>query len=219
MDVVFVYGNSTYAPAVADAAGMRYGVRHDCKAYGQVWMLDIKWTKYDWLHYLSLVRQYQPVIAMVPDYEYSWQWTALRRQIDDLRALVQRVLVCPKWHGAIGHIPLDCVVALSVPAPTYAGWLPERLSELSGRNVHLLGGSLRRQGELLTQLNAVSAKVVSIDGNTIARKAGLGQCFSEGVWKQQRDRRSTTAELCETSAVNYVKYLRAAAEWKQPGIM
>lgn len=219
MDVVFVYGNSAYAPDVADSAGMRYGVRHDCKPYAPVWMLDINWEKYVWLHYLDLVRQYQPVLALAPDYEWSWQWTALQRQINDLRPLVGRVLVCPKWHGAIAHIPMDCVIALSVPAPTYAGWLPERLSELAGRKVHLLGGSLRRQAELLMQLNAVDAEVTSIDGNTIARKAGLGQCFREGVWIQQRDRRSTTAELCETSAVNYVKYLHEAAKWKQPGIL
>lgn len=217
MDVVFVYGNKPGAAEIAAQAGMHYGVRHDCKPYGQVWMLDIHWQKYDWRQYLALVREYRPVVAMAPDYEWHWQWTALSRQIDDLRPLVERVLVCPKWHGAIAHIPQDCVVALSVPAPSYAGWLPESLVELAGRKVHLLGGALWRQADLLVKLNAVGANVVSIDGNTIAMKAGHGQVFREGVWIQQRNRRASTAELCAMSAVNYVKYLREAAKWKQPG--
>lgn len=218
MDIVYVRGGDKHAPDIAMAAGMYYGTRHDYRSYGQVWMLDINWKRYDWRDYLAMVRKYQPVMAMAPDYEWSWQWTGLQRQIDDLRPLVERILVCPKWRGAIAHIPADCVVALSVPAPSYAGWLPESLHELAGRRVHLLGGSLKRQGDLLMRLNAVGAKVVSIDGNTIAMKAGMGQCFTEGKWVQQRDKRCTTTELCQTSAKNYVKYLREAAQWKQPGL-
>lgn len=215
MDIVYVRGGDKDAPRIAALSGMHYGTRHDYTPYAAVWMLDIKWKEYDWLKYLALVRQYQPVMALAPDYEWSWQWTGLQRQIDDLRPLVKRVLVCPKWAGAIDHIPADCVIALSVPAPSYAGWLPDDLNQLSGRKVHLLGGSLRRQGDLLMRLNAVGADVTSIDGNTIAMKAGKGQCFSEGVWKQQRDKRSSNAELCETSAINYVKYLRECSKWKQ----
>lgn len=219
MDIVYVRGGDREAPRIAALAGMHYGTRHDYKPYGRVMMLDIKWSDYDWHEYLACVREYQPVMAMAPDYEWSWQWTALRRQIDDLRPLVERILVCPKWQGAIAHIPQDCIVALSVPAPTYAGWLPADLNELAGRKVHLLGGSMKRQADLLMRLNAVGAKVVSVDGNTIAMKAGKGQVFREGVWIQQRDRRSTNTELCETSAVNYVKYLREAAAWKQPALL
>lgn len=218
MDIVYCRGNDPTAPRIAALAGMEYGTRHDCKPYAPVWMLDIKWDAYDWQKYLSLVAQYRPTIALAPDYLSDDQTPTLLDQIADLRPLVERVLVCPKWHGAIKQIPADCVIALSVPAPRYAGWLPESLRELSGRDVHLLGGSLYRQAELLKQLNAVNARVVSIDGNTIALKAAHGQCFREGVWIQQKDRRSTTAELCETSAVNYVKYLREAAQWKQPGM-
>jgi len=208
MDIIYVRGGDKSAPDIARKAGMHYGTRHDYKPYAGVYMLDINWKKYEWRQYMSLIRQYQPVMALAPDYEHSWQYTALRRQIDDLRPLVKYVQVCPKFHGAVQHIPLDCVVAVSVPAPTYAGFVPD-LRLLTGRKIHLLGGNPFTQRDYIMKLNGVNAEVVSVDGNTIGMKAGKGQCFSEGVWKQQRDRRSTDDELCETSAINYARFLQS----------
>lgn len=207
MHVVYVRGGDKHAPGIAEAAGMQYGARHDYTTYADVWMLDIKWTRYDWTQYLDIVREQQPVMALAPDYEWGWQWTALRRQIEDLRQLVTHVLVCPKFHGAINHIPEDCIVALSVPAPTYAGFLPD-FRELTGRRVHLLGGRPETQALLVQRLNGHGVEVFSVDGSYLSMKAGNGQVYSEGKWIQRRDRKVPNWELEQLSAVNVVKMLR-----------
>lgn len=208
MEIVYIRGGDKHAPEVAKAAGMHYGTRHDYKPYGNVWMLDIKWTKYDWRQYLDIVRQHSPMLALAPDYEWSWQWTALRRQIDDLRVLVRHVLVCPKFAGAVSHIPLDCIVAVSVPAPSYAGFLPD-IRELVGRKIHLLGGRPETQALLIQRLHGVGAEVFSVDGSYLSMKAGHGQVFSDGKWIQRRDRRVPNHELEMMSAINVARMLRA----------
>lgn len=215
MEIVYVRGGDKHAPAVAAAAGMRYGTRHDYVAYGDVWMLDINWKRYDWPDYLALVRRYQPAMALAPDYEYAWQWTALGRQIDDLRALVQHVLVCPKFHGAVAHIPLDCVVAVSVPAPSYAGFLPD-MRTLTARKVHLLGGRPETQADLIRKLQGVGAEVVSVDGSYLSMKAGNGQCYKEGRWIQHRKHDVSTRDLELISAVNVARMLHAQSGAAQP---
>lgn len=217
IEVVYVRGGDKAAPAIAESAGARYGTRHDYKPYAPVWMLDIHWQKYDWAEYLALVREYQPVMALAPDYERPDQQDTLSSQIDDLRPLVERVLVCPKFHGAVDHIPSDCVIALSVPAPTYAGFLPD-LRTLVNRKIHLLGGRPETQVELITKLNALGAQVLSVDGSYIAMKAGHGQSFREGAWVQSRSRLVTNDELCAVSAVNYVRYIQQAIGIKQPAL-
>lgn len=214
IEVAYIRGGDKTAPAIAEMAGARYGVRHDYKPYAPVWMLDIKWDKYDWQQYLALVQEYKPVMALAPDYERLEQHDTLLAQIDDLRPLVERVLVCPKWHGAVSHIPMDCVIALSVPAPTYAGFLPD-LRLLTGRKIHLLGGKPEKQVELITKLNALGANVLSVDGSYIAMKAGNGQVFREGAWVQSRWRMSADWQLCELSAQNYVKFIQTAIGVKQ----
>ena len=220
LDVVLIRGGAKDAPAIAAASGMRYGVRHDYTPYADVFMLDIHWTKYDWRDYLAKARMYRPVAAMTPDYEYAWQFTALQRQIDDLRQLgVPRILVCPKWHKAIEHIPLDCVVAISVPAPSYAGYLPPDLSVLHGRMVHLLGGKPEKQAEYIRKLSAHGAKVISTDGNYHVRKAGLGQWFDGGRWVQLRDKSVSDFDLAVASSRNIVRYLTQAQLQMQPQLI
>ncbi len=211
MEIVYIRGGDKYAPGIATAAGMRYGIRHDYKPYGEVWMLDINWKRYDWLNYVTLIRQYQPAMALAPDYEYAWQWMFLQRQIEDLRPLVTYVLVCPKFVGAVAHIPLDCVVALSVPAPSYAGFLPD-FRELAGRKIHLLGGRPETQADLIRKLNGIDAEVVSVDGSYLSMKAGHGQVYSEGKWIQRRDRSVPNHELEWLSAVNVAKLLKSQVD-------
>lgn len=217
IDVVLIRGGARDVPAIAEAAGMRYGVRHDYTPYGDVFMLDIRWDKYEWRDYLAKVKAYRPVAAMAPDYQHAWQWTTLQRQIDDLRALgVPRILVCPKWGKAAEHIPLDCVIAISVPAPTYAGYLPPDLTVLNGRRVHLLGGKPEKQAEYIQKLAAYGAQIISTDGNYHVRKAGLGQWFDGGQWVQLRRKSVSDFDLAVASSKNIVRYLNDAAQITQP---
>lgn len=215
---VYVRGGDKTAPVIAAAAGIPSGIRHDYKAYADVFMLDIKWDDYDWSEYLELVRQYQPIMALAPDYERPDQYETLMQQIADLRPLVPVVLVCPKFNGAIAHIPADCRVAISVPAPKYAGFLPADFSELSGREIHLLGGKPETQMDLITKFHAVGASVKSADGSYLAMKAARGQYFEAGKWIDVRGKGIPTVELSIMSARNIPRYLNAAIGHKQPAL-
>jgi len=212
MKIIYVRGGDKSAPRIAAAGGMEYGTRHDYTPYAPVYMLDIKWTQYDWRKYLELIREYKPTLALAPDYEYSWQWTALNRQIDDLRqAGVPNVLVCPKFVGAVKHIPQDCVVAVSVPAKTYAGFLPD-LRDLEGRRIHLLGGDVQKQYDLIRKLKGVGATIFSLDGNTLARKAKYGQWWDGGRWVQLRGKKDSNDDLATASAIAINKTLTMVFE-------
>lgn len=219
VEFVYVRGGDKTAPVIAAAAGVGYGVRDDYTAYTTVTMLDINWKRVNWARYMELIDQYRPTLALAPDYEYPWQFTALTRQIEDLRARVSRVLVCPKFNGAIQHVPLWCRIALSVPAPSYAGFLPEDLSVLAGRKIHLLGGKPEKQMDLITKLAAVGAIVESADGSFLAMKAANGQYFENGKWRDVRGKGIPTIELATMSARNIPKYLKGATGYKQPGLL
>lgn len=199
MEIVYVRGGDKHAPNIAEASGMAYGVRHDYTPYAPIYMLDIRWDKYDWSDYLSKVKRYKPTLAMAPDYEWRWQWTNLRRQLDDLRNLnVPHIMVCPKFAGAVAHIPMDCVVAVSVPTD-YAGFLPD-YRHLTERRVHLLGGRVDIQADLIRKLKGVGAVIVSVDGSHHARKAQLGQWWDGGCWVQLRRKKDSNEVLTLASA-------------------
>lgn len=208
MDIIFCRGGNKHAPTVAEKSGMKYGIRHDSKAYGDVYFMDINWKKYDWDKYIEKVQALNPVMAMTPDYESPEQRRNLYKCIRDLKTKtnVQRIMVCPKFHGAIAHIPSFCIAALSAPAPTYATFLPD-LIECKGRRIHLLGSNPHTQLDLITKLNGIGADVISVDGNYLSVKAANGQYFKYGRWVQTSN--VPTTELESISAQNIYKYLMA----------
>lgn len=206
MDVVYVRGGDKLAPKVAKMAGMTYGTRHDYKAYAAVFMLDIKWDDYEWTEYVSILEHHTPTLAMVADYEYPSQREIMLSQVADLRRIgIERVMCCPKFVGACKDIPEDVILALSVPT-VYAGFLPYP-DEVGTRNIHLLGGTPDAQAYCI-YYKYPSAKVVSVDGNALALKAGYGQYWSvRGKWVQTPTRRFSDELLMIYSARNIVKYL------------
>lgn len=209
MDVVYVRGGDKLAPKVARMSGMEYGTRHDYKAYDRVFMLDIHWRDYDWTEYVSILAKHQPVLAMVADYEFPSQRETMLQQIADLRKIgIERIMCCPKFVGAIADIPEDVILALSVPTD-YAGFLPYP-NEVGTRKIHLLGGAPDAQAYCI-YIKYPQADVVSVDGNTLALKAGHGQYWSvKGKWVQTPPRRYSTEILMIYSARNIVKYLSKA---------
>jgi GNAT superfamily N-acetyltransferase len=180
-------GNRSYAQIARDSQ-MPYGVRHTNKAYAWPFMLDVKWSRFkdhpqEWDRYMDIVREYRPVIAMAVDYEFPEQRAALHQQIADLRAAgVLRVLVCPKFDGALADIPQDCVVAVSVPS-RYAGYLPD-FADLRGRQIHLLGGTPKKQRDLISKLAGHGAVVISTDLNSHLSAASRGSTYTGWNWQR-----------------------------------
>src|SRR5690606_19035862 len=138
---IFCMGNGagdTY-PHIARESGVAYGTRSSERARAWPYMLDIDWReqsagKLTWQDYMQQVARYHPVQAMCADYEHPGQRRQLYQQIRDLHAAgVLRIMVCPKFPGAVAHIPHWCIVAVSVPS-SYAGFIPDS-DELTGRRV------------------------------------------------------------------------------------
>jgi GNAT superfamily N-acetyltransferase len=210
-------GGNKDIPQVARESRMAYGTRHDMKPHDWPYMLDIHWQDYDWQDYMHKVCTYRPVQAMCADYEHPHQRSTLYRQIRDLKAAgVLRVKICPKFTGAVAHIPCWCTVAISVPS-SYAGFMPD-FSELHGRRVHLLGGSptiwfgksskgaSKYQTGLIVGLRGANVSVVSADGNAHARAARQGVYWQDGKWNSDESA-FTYHELCVLSGRNIVKQL------------
>lgn len=209
--LVFGNGKDDFFPRAARASGMAYGVRHCEQARAWPYMLDIDWRNYDWNDYLHKVARWSPVQATVADYEHRDQRKQLYRQIRDLRALgVLRIMVCPKFPGAISHIPTWCVTAISIPS-SYAGYIPP-ISEVEGRRVHMLGGSPPNQRKWQLILQGAGARVISADMNShtgAARKAGFWNGTS---WKSFGPRKMTEQDYFDMiveSGRNISKMLNA----------
>lgn len=217
MKYILVRGGDKTAPIIAERSGWLYGLRNDYKSYGEnVYMLDIHWTNYEWSSYLDKIKQVSPTVAMVADYESPSQRRELYRQLRDLKPLVKQVMVCPKFVGAIAHIPSWVIIAVSIPT-SYAGFLPP-MEELRGRQIHLLGGNPQKQADFIRKANGIGAKVVSLDANYHVRKAGLGQFWQYGKWQQTRGKQWTNQELAIESGKNLKVYFDALLGEKQLGL-
>lgn len=215
---IHVQGNNREIPDACKASGMAYGTRHVEKPRAWPLMVDIYWKKYDWADYLSKVQAWRPVMAMAADYEGPDQRDMMLQQVADLRAAgVLRVMVCPKFAGAVADIPADCIVAVSVPSQ-YAGYLPAD-HELAGRRIHLLGGAPGKQMAFVRHYAGVGAQVVSIDGNAHYRAAMFGSQFDGSVWKRPPLRfgklETPLYDVMVNSARAIVKYAQIAAEVRQ----
>ena len=205
MNFILVRGGDKAAPRIARESGWLYGVRHDYKPYGHIHMLDIHWHDYDWDEYMKCVHDYAPNIAMVADYEHLSEQTTMLKQISDLRGRVDIICACPKFAGATNDIPHDVRLAISIPAKSYAGYLPP-LDDIRDRDVHLLGGNPQRQLNFALTAKSVNATVKSLDGNYHVRKAGLGQYFDNGSWMQIRDRHVSSEQLAIISGQNIKRW-------------
>jgi GNAT superfamily N-acetyltransferase len=185
---IFCMGNGPGVtfPTVARLSGMAYGTRSSETARAWPYMLDIDWKQFNdgkltWPDYMAMVNEYRPVQAMCVDYESPEQLPQLKQQVDDLRAAgVMRIMVCPKFPGAVADIPDNCIVAISIPSG-YAGFIPD-LPELRSRRLHLLGGTPHKQREYTLRFQAVGGTVISFDGNSHQRAAQTGSVFASGKW-------------------------------------
>lgn len=212
---IHIQGGNSRVPEYARLSGMAYGTRHTEKPKGYCTMVDINWKKYEWQDYLAKLKQWKPVMAMVADYESPDQRELMLQQVQDLRDLgIIRILVCPKFDGAVKDIPEDCVLAISVPSK-YAGFLPNP-EEVRHRKVHLLGGS---PPKIRKELNNYT--IVSVDFNAHTRNAPFGMYWNGEVWK-----RPTTGvfaflpfhELIVYSARNIVTMIQTHLQLKYKGV-
>lgn len=209
-----VRGASKQASDICEELSIPLGIRDDTYAgYVQdVWMLDFNFNKpftfVRWNKYLSLIKTYKPQLVMLPDYESPADRSRLYQLLRDLNNFPSAMpMVCPKFKGAIAHIPTRCRIAISIPTG-YAGYLPHP-DELFGRELHLLGGHADQWGYVRNVLYPYS-RVKSIDGNVVFRMAQqYGKFWSNKQEKyvELAGENFDTDALVKASLRNQRKYL------------
>lgn len=156
-------GNRRFAE-IALRAGFLYGARLPARGLPFVpWFADQDWKRPDRARYMSELAKHRPVMASVLDLETFEQLPEVLGWAEDAAKHVERVMIIPKAHGIISHLPrriagADVVLGYSVP--TRYGGTEVATWEFAGWSVHLLGGSPHAQMRLAHYLNVVSA-----DGN------------------------------------------------------
>jgi len=208
-DIIYCAGGNRRIAEIARAAGMLYGTRHDDTPAFKPYMVDINWKRYDWNDYLSKIEAWKPVMAMVPDYETpEHRGRMVRMACQLVERGVERVMVCPKFHGAVEHIPDWCVVAVSVPSK-YAGFIPD-LRTLAGRRVHLLGSSPQAQMKLAREIAGHGGWVISVDGSNFKLAASKGTVYQSGRWRTAKRGEAVEYYKAVTSSVTNIM-----SQWQQ----
>lgn len=253
MDILaqLVQGNNAQWPGVARKSKMAYGTRVAETPQDWPFAVDIEFERFVglefrermrvWDEYMHMVTRWQPVQALALDFmlpegdmefdaynrEHRLRLHELNAHIRDLRAAgVLRVLVCPKFDGAVRFIPNDCIVSISVPS-SYAGFLPDDYTELAGRKIHLLGGSpvawfgqggksrTRSSTGIIAALHGAGSRVISIDGNGHTGNAESGVYWLDNRWQTDR-KEFELYDLSVFSGVQIQKQTQTVANHAQP---
>lgn len=219
---IIVRGNKANVPEICRKTGNAYGIQYNTTAHAWPYMIDSDPVACDWSEMMQVVNKWHPVQALTTDY-YPGQRDTMLSQVADLRAAgVLRIAVCPKFHGAVADIPDDCIVAVSLKtngklakgANKYAGFMPD-FEELRFRRVHLLGGSPRLQKDTLVKLQAIGAKVLSVDGNSQFGAAERGSAWIDGRWQRKNGEAVNLYDTQVLSSRNIQRELQTTAQWQQ----
>lgn len=190
VELIYCAGKNQRFEAVAHAAGFRIGVQLPNTVYHPVYFADQDWKRPDRARYMAELARHRPAMATVLDLERPAQRAEVLGWAEEAAQYVERVLIIPKYSGAIDHIPrriggADVVLAYSVPTKFAGTDVP--IWEFSGWRVHLLGGSPHAQMLLTRYLD-----VGSVDGNMHLERSRYCQFWSatkggNGHWWHLRD--------------------------------
>jgi hypothetical protein len=167
IDLIYCAGGNPRLSQIAVEEGFLIGFRSDYAAPAHpISFVDVEYRNPNFMAHLETVKKHRPKYATVPDLSEK----AVSR--DDVARAIQQAerlapyceipLIVPKLSGQLGMIPTEYAIGYSIP--TSYGGAQYPLWELSGRKVHLLGGSPRKQLEIYRYLSCF-AEVISADGN------------------------------------------------------
>lgn len=213
LDLIYCAGGNRRLMQSALDAGWFLGARSDKLTYDlPIVFVDIHYKRPDWQRHLRVVMREQPRYAIVPDLSETEVSEAdvarALAQADELANYCDTPLIVPKLASQLPLVPAQYAIAYSVPS-SYGGaqfgpWL------LSGRRVHLLGGSPSTQRRIYRYLRGV-ATVTSVDGNMAQKVLGkLNYWSCSNVWRKA-PRGSDYMECWRRSLTNIAAMWRA--EW------
>ena len=191
MDLIFCYGSNTEAGKAAEQANWLYGARYPSTIYETpIEFVDIDFKRAEDPEYLEryigFVQKIEPKYAVLPDAfkidDLDTCYTIAERLTD----AVDTFIIVPKFSGCIERLPEKIgrsVVRIGYSVPTRYGGTDVPIWEFDNREVHLLGGSLKKQVALLDYLN-----VRSLDGNYCAKMANYGRYYDVAGRQIQMDK-------------------------------
>jgi hypothetical protein len=189
--LIYCAGKNRAFESVALAAGFQLGVRLPGMTYHPIVFADQDWRQPDRSVYMAALTEHRPQIATVLDLERPEQRADVLCWAEEAAQYVERVIIIPKYFGAIIGLPrriggADVVLGYSVP--TKHGGTPISPHKFAGWPVHLLGGSPQMQMRLWRYLRTI-AEVVSVDGNMMHQQAHHCRFWSvvkgaKGHWVQ-----------------------------------
>lgn len=198
IDVIYCASKNKYAP-IAIECGLIYGARLPAPVYQRPYFADQDFKRPKFDKYLEALAEYRPNIATIRDImtpEQCERDGAPYIPLDEILRFAEKaseyirdaIILVPKYSGVIAELPRSIngrVIRLGYSIPTgYAGTEAPEL-EYVGWDIHLLGGSPKRQLELAdTHLdkdgNWINLTVKSVDGNYIHLIAKYGEFL---CWK------------------------------------
>lgn len=177
MDKIICVGGNTNYLKTSKEFGFKYGVCLPESVYDRLFFADQNWKKPIRQKYTFGIVRYRPEIATVIDLEKEEQYWEVMSWAEEISPWVERIVIIPKVNGIINRIPRkingkDIVLGYSVESQYGRTEVP--ISEFSGWDVHLLGGTPARQLVCCRQMH-----VVSLDFNMHIKMANFGcQYFS-----------------------------------------
>lgn len=188
MDIIYCAGGNKRLAEIAIDSGYMYGARsddiRDLRCDG---LIDINWKSYNWNNHILAIKKHNPKYAVVPDVESN---DLIKERVEmglEIESLGSIPIIVPKIHGIISSIPSNYLIGISVPS-SYAGFLPP-LWDLHGKNVHLLGGSPKKQRNLWREYSSNNINVVSVDINCHSKASDFGSYWDGNKWND--DERAT----------------------------
>lgn len=187
IELIYCAGGNKRFADIAIAAGFLYGAQvPDDKPYAPIAFADQNWKAPNRAAYMQALAKHKPKMATVLDLEQPEQLQEVLSWAEEAAQHVERVLIIPKYSGAVDCIPrriggADVILAYSVPTKFGGTQVPSW--EFQGWPVHLLGGSPHSQMKLTRYLD-----VVSVDGNMHNKLAtSRGQFWMPGTARFARD--------------------------------
>ena len=152
-------------------AGFLYGAQLPNKVYYPPYFVDQDWKNPNLESYVEALKEYQPYMASVMDWERPEQLPEILKWAEAIVPFVEVIMIVPKVQNSISSLKKKICgksVRLGYSVPTIYGGTALPYSDFIGWPIHLLGGSPHKQMKLTGFLN-----VVSIDGNMHMKMAEL----------------------------------------------
>ena len=168
--LIYCAGKNPRFDTIALEAGFKLGIQlpHPTVTYPP-YFVDQNWKKPDRKLYMQALKKHRPVMATVLDLEHEDQFKEVLSWAEEAAQYVQKIIIIPKAFGIISQIPKrigNTHVILGFSVPTKFGGTSVPLWEFLGWEVHLLGGSPKKQRKYASYLD-----VISVDGNYANLKA------------------------------------------------